>query len=352
MEELKLPLQDSEQSVKSTENIKEDIPDVSESIESTSVVSEVLTHEQILSKLDKVVIDKKRQEEIIVETSQKVEDLRRELGMELDGPIPSLDGNRQKVKSLEEERAELERRLEEVLSADVSHKYADVIKKVKESKIDWANSDELARRLKLKGASDEDVVQVREWLISNATDAKTFILPPDKFAEAVDVLNQMTGEDSLKQGAAFHMPGGRSDIPEHVKSSIFIREKPAQPPLPGREAPQPTVDSGILHHEYGHVTQDGLLQSELYKDYSPKIKEGAPDPEYVGSINETDTRIRSMFNDLIGVFDPKKEKFTEVQLALLKEKRSRGTLSKDVIDLLDHFDDEQIIELANEMPAI
>ncbi len=254
--------------------------------------------------------------------------------------------------SQEKEKIELEKKLEEVLSADLSGNYADIIKEVIGSKIDWANSEELGRRLKLKGASDEDVAQVREWLIDNATNAKTFVLPATKFVEAVDVLNRMTGEDNLRQGEAFHVPGGRTDIPEHVKSSVFIQEKPALPPMPGQEENRPTINSDILHHEYGHVTQDGLLQSELYKDYNPKIKEQAPDPEYIGDITETDTRIRSMFNELKGIFDPKSEKFSETQLAILKKKRENGTLRKDVIDLFDHFDDEQIIELANTLPAI
>ncbi|MEI6843484.1 MAG: hypothetical protein WCK48_03195 [bacterium] len=352
MEKLKTPLPDSEQSTQTIENNKEEIVEIPVTPETAPSVSEISVREQIMSKLDKVKNDEQRQGEIITDTSQKVEDLRRGLGMDTGSEIPSIEGNKQKVRLLEEERIELEKQLKTVLSADVSENYADVIKEVKESKIDWANSEELGRRLKLKGATDEDVTQVREWLVGNATNAKTFVLPSSKFSEVVDVLNQMTGEDNLKQGEAFHVPGGRTDVPEHIKSSVFMQEKPALPPLPGQEISKPTIDSGILHHEYGHVTQDGLLQSELYKDYNPKIKEGAPDAAYVGDITETDTRIRSIFNNLKDVFDPKKEKFTETQLSLLKKKRDSGTLSRDVIDLLDHYDDEQIIELANTMPAI
>jgi hypothetical protein len=352
MKEFKKSPHDSEQFVSTTEKPIEEYVDVPVTQEMVPVVPEISVREQILSNLDKVKKDEQRQEEIIVETTKKVEDLRRELGMQPGEAIPSIEGNIQKAKLLEEERAELENRLNTILLADVSDKYANTIRGVKESKIDWANSDELGRRLKLKGATDEDVAQVREWLIGNATNAKTFVLPHDKFRDAVEVLNQMSGEDTLTQGEAFHVPGGRTDIPEHIKSSVFIQEKSARPPVPGQEAPQPTVDSAILHHEYGHVTQDGLLQSELYKDYDPIIKDGAPDPEYIGSINETDTRIRSMYNDLSDSFNPRNEVFGTHHLEMLKKKRESGNLSNDTKDLLDHYDDATLIELANTMPAI
>ncbi len=220
--------------------------------------------------------------------------------------MPSVDISKKSVQVLENKKLELESKLQDILKHDTSEKYSEVINEVKQSKIDWANSTELARRLKLKGASDEDVVQVKNWLIDNTNNAKTFVLPNEKFKEAISVLHEMTGEENIKQGAAFYVPGGRDDVPENIKSSVFVKENVPRPPMPGQnEISKPTIDTTFLHHEFGHLAQDGLLDSDLYQDWKPKFKESAPDKEYVGLINETDTRITSVFRDLEGVYDPK-----------------------------------------------
>jgi hypothetical protein len=253
----------------------------------------------------------------------------------------------------ENQRVILEKKLQELLTSDVSEKYQDIITQVRQSKINWAKSDELARRLKLKGATDEDVVQVKNWLIDNTSNAKTFILSPDKFKEVINVLHELTGEENIKKASAFHVPGGRADIPEYVKSSVVIKENLVPLPLPGQETTlTDRININELHHEFGHVAQDGLLDSELYQNWKPVFKEGAPDREYVGLINETDTRIRSMYRDLGEAFDPQKEVFGKKHLEVLKAKLTKGQTNEDTKDLFEHYDDIAIIKMANRMPAI
>lgn len=300
-------------------------------------------------------------EGFIEERTNALNGIREELGFPpMKDGIPVVDNAREDIERLRAKRAELETRLQGVISSDVSHKYEGVIREARQSKIDWANSTELARRLKLKGASDEDIGQIRDWLVNNASGAKTIILPPDKFREAVDVLHEMTQDHSLGDGSAFYVSGSREDVPENVKDSIFLQEKPPKPPIPpspGAPAsegvvPSGSVDSTVLHHELGHATEDGVLDSGLYENWQNKIKEGSPDPEYIGKIEETDVRIRSMFRDLAEVFDPTQEPFGEKQIAVLKRMQSRGELSKDTLDLLEHYDDPTLIEHANNLLAI
>src|SRR3989344_8173068 len=283
-----------------------------------------------------------QQEGIITNTADKVNEIRHGLGLEGEiTDIPSVDLNKQKVNELTQRKAELEKRLGEVLKSDVSEKYEDVIEEVRKSKIDWAHSEELARRLKLKGATDEEVSQIRDWLVANATGAKTFVLPPSKFVQLKEILHEMTGEENIKEGDAFHVPGGRTDIPENIKSSVVLEEKPPLPPVPGKEKPKETINENQLHHEFSHVTEDGVLNSGLYTDWKAKTKEGAADPEYVGSIQETDVRVRAMFRDMEGLFDPHKERFNANHLAMLREKLGKGEVSNDTRELLSHYDDDQ-----------
>ena len=300
-------------------------------------------------------------EGFIEERTNALNNIREELGFPpmADG-IPVVDSAREDIERMRAKRAELETRLQGIVSSDVSHKYEDVISEARQSKIDWASSTELARRLKLKGASDEEVGQIRDWLVDNAKGVKTIILPPDKFGEAAEVLHEMTRDQSLGDGNAFYVSGSREDVPKNIRDSIFLQEKPpkpAKPPLPGvavseEVIPRESIDPAVLHHELGHATEDGVLDSGLYGDWQNKTKEGSPDPEYIGKIEETDVRVRSMFRDLAEVFDPAQESFGEKHIAILKRMQSRGELSKDTLDLLEHYDDSTLIEHANNLPAI
>jgi len=293
-----------------------------------------------------------KQKESILNVEHKVGDIRQNLELSGDVEIPSIENNKKKIILLEEKKILLEKQLREVLSHDVSKKYESVINEVKKTKIDWANSSELVRRLKLKGATDEDVEQIKNWLINNTSEARTVILPPDKFLEAVNVLKEMTQQENLGEAAGFHVSGEVKNVPEDIKSSIFLKEK-VIPSLATQKEEKKEINTETLHHEMGHVVQDGLLESELYnKDFNPKFKNTAPDKEYVGNINETDTRIRSMFRNLGSDFNPEKEVFGKKQLQILREKLKKGELTKDTKDLLDHYDDIALVKMANRLPAI
>lgn len=313
-----------------------------------------VTEEAIFADINSTAADIEKQKVKIMDTTEKVNLIRHNLGVTGEETnFPSNEFSKQNIDKLEKRKLELENKLQEILQYNVAEKYAEVINEVKQSKIDWAHSEELARRLKLKGATEEDVAQVKNWLVDNITNAKTIILPPNKFKEVIEVLHEMTGEDNIKEGEAFHVPGGRDDVPEDVKSAIFLQEHPAKPPLPGQiDIPTKTINTNNLHHEFGHVAQDGLLGSELYQDWNPNFKDTAPDKEYVGSINETDARIQSMYRNINDAFDPQKEVFGKKQLEMLREKLSKGQVNEDTKDLLDHYDDATLIKLANRMPAI
>lgn len=330
-----------------------------ESLEKPSEVSmqtEVVpdTFENITEVIKETSQEISQEKIIISDTTEKVGLIRQELSLSTEGLIPSNKMHEVKIVSLENKKAELEGKLNEILESDLSGKYKAEIDGVRQSKIDWASSPELARRLKLTGASEEDVEDVKNWLIDNATQAKSFVLSPEKFKNVQDVLSEMSGEENIKLGSAFHVPGGREDVPETIKSSIFLQEKPAKPPIPGQlENQKPTIDTTELNHEFGHVTQDGLLDSENYKEgWNPKFKNDAPDKEYIGLIHETDTRIRSMYNDLGSEFNPQEKVFGKKQLESIREKISKGTASKDTKDLLKHYDDGELIKMANRMPSI
>lgn len=293
-----------------------------------------------------------KQKETVGFTEQRIDELRRGFGLSGDVEIPSIENNRKKIISLDEKKIFLEKKLQEILSHDVSKNYEDVINEAKKSKIDWVNSSELTRRLKLKGINDEEVSQIKDWLKNNVTNARTIILPPNKFKEAINILQEMTQNESLQQAKGFHVEGGVENIPEEIKSSIFLQES-SIPPLPGsQQQVEKTINTETLHHELGHVTEEGVLSSGLYEDFNPKFKETAPDKEYVGTIQEIDTRIRSMFRNLSNDFDPQKEVFGKKQLQILRDKLSSGGLDKDTKDLLEHYDDITLVRMANRLPAI
>lgn len=350
-------------------------PEKGESIVETSepeVGSDVLKIE--IDEIDHKIEGRK---DFIENRTIEVDDVRQKLGMPSSGgDIPVVDQAKIDIEKALLRKAELETKLQEIISSDVSSEYQDLIDAVRQSKVDWANSSELERRLRLKGADDEDVVNIRAWLVGNAKGTKTIVLSKERFNEAVDVLAEMTSDSYIKQGSAFHVPGGRDDVPDNVKDTIFLKENqlyspPPRPPVPGKvlseaevlerkeyvkkseeEKMKKGIDVNELHHEFGHSTQDGLLDSELYKDWKPKMKDSAPDQEYIGKINETDTRVRAMFRDLSNVFDPIKGKFGPEHIAILKNKKNKGELSKDTLDLLAHYEDENLIDIANTLPAI
>lgn len=334
--------------IQKTENSVE-ITNIGNTPENVPVTLDSIEHE-----IQEINLGIQKQEESIETTVSKVREIRNELNLPGEETnIPSIVFNIHKKDALERKKKELENKLSELLKSDISEKYQATINQVRQSKINWSQSEELARRLKLKGATDEDVMQVKNWLIDNATNAKTFILSPNKFQEVIEVLHEMTGEENINKGSAFHIPGGRTDIPDFIKSSIFIKEKPSAPALPGQESqPANTININELHHEFGHATEDGLLDSNLYEDWNPVFKETAPDKEYVGLINETDTRITSMYRDLGESFDPQKEVFGKKHLEILRSKLATGQINKDTRDLFDHYDDITIMKMANRMPAI
>jgi hypothetical protein len=333
----------------------ENVVNKQENIESNSNNLNPATFEEIGKELNQIPEEVNRENNIIYTTTENVNNTRHELGLiGEENNIPSIESNKNKIISLGDKKVQLEKKLTEILKSDNSLKYEETINQIKKSKIEWANSNELARRLKLKGLEDGDILGVREWLINNATNAKVFILPRDKFKEVVGVLHEMTGEDSINQGSAFYLDGGNKDVPENFTNSVYMKEKIPIPPMPGQESVEGSaINVETLNHELGHATQDGLLDAEQFKNtWNPKFKEGAPDKEYVGSQVETDTRVRLMFNSLSDSFDPSKEVFGKKQLEVLREKQKEGTLTKGVKDLLEHYDDIELVKIANRTPAI
>lgn len=339
---------------------KEDLTAIYTKLENGEVVNALEDEKALESKvihyrLDKINLEIEKQNLIITETTIKVNQIRQELGlMGEENNIPSVEVNKKREQALQNKRQLLDKKLSELLKFDQSKEHEELIEKVKQSKIDWANSDELARRLKLKGANEEDVTQIKEWLINNTIGAKTFVLEPTKLKEVASVLQEMSGEKNILDGRAFHIPGGRDDIPEYIKNAVVLPENISRPPLSGEEISpsKMTINENDLQHEFGHVAQDGLLESELYKDWNPAFKPDAPNREYVGLINETDTRVRSMFRELAETFNPSQQTFGQEQLDILKDKLQKGLLTQDTKDLLDHYDDKTLIDFANNLPAI
>lgn len=315
------------------------------------IIESTPSPDKIEKEIEIISNKKNQQEDNILSTMNGVEEIRKTLGL---GPnndsIPSVEINKNNIVKLKDKRRELEDKLSEILKHDVSEKYKNFIDQVKDSKIDWASSEELARRLKLKGLGDEDILQVKEWLINNTRDIKTVVLPINKYNELSIVLSEMTGE-KIGEAEGFYSQGGRKDLPEEGKNTIFMKEKTI--PSIGNIPEKKFIDEKTLSHEFGHATQDGLLETEQFSgEWNPKFKEDAPDKEYVGQIVETDTRLRSMFNNLGNTFDPKKEVFGKKQLEILRQKQSDNLLDKDTKDLLDHYDDIELVKMANRMPAI
>lgn len=313
-------------------------------------VKDVDSPDKIKEELEVISLTENKQEEAIVATTQRVEEIRKELDLPGVVDIPSIEYNKKKIIELRTKKIELENKLSEILKHDVSEKYKDIIDQLKNSKIDWANSEEFKRRLKLKGLDENDVLQVKEWLINNARGTKTIVLPINKYNELKSVISEMTRE-IVEDAEGFYSPGGREDLPEEGKNAIFMKEKviPSFADIPEKRF----IDEKTLSHELGHATQDGLLEAEQFSnEWNPKFKDNAPDKEYVGQIVETDTRIRSMLNSLSDSLNPEKEVFGKKHLEILREKQKNNLLDKDTKDLLEHYNDIELVKMANRMLAI
>jgi len=244
--------------------------------------------------------------------------------------------------------SKIEREVQPVLTSSTTPHHQELVQDVRQSKLDWIQSEAFAQRLQTWGATIEDVEKIRDQLAQNAMDGNAYILSPDKFKQTINILQKTTGEKNIKEASAFH------DSDNH---SIFLQERiiSPRPPLPGQTTPQtptPQVDATELNHEYGHLVAGDIWKGPLFRNWKPRFKAGTPDSTYVGLIHETDTRIRSMFRDVREFFDPTSDKFDLKHLMIVKKLRGQGQVSKDTKDLLEHYDDDFLIELANTMPAI
>ncbi|MEN9920710.1 MAG: hypothetical protein RL538_603 [Candidatus Parcubacteria bacterium] len=265
------------------------------------------------------------------------------------GDLQSEIGQESDFRRLEDVTLELDGLLE----TSVEGKYEALVEEIRQEKISWITSPEFARRISLTGASEEDVGQIRDWVLDNIKNGEVRIFAPNDIAllrERLMEFSKLSSGDSvsLEQGNGFYVNGNVSNLPEKFLNNVYIPEQTFVP----KTYPITNSTETLLSHEIGHQAQDGVLRSELYQDWSPRLKEGSPDPEYVGNIEETDVRIRSMFRCLRNVFDANQEAFDEVHIELLRDMQKEGVLERDVTDLLDHFDDDELVRIANYLPAI
>lgn len=348
-------------------NTQETVVETQEQPVSKTVASPV-TEKSIAKDIETTELEIVKQENTISTTIGEVDRLRKVLNLPgQENDIPSIKPNEKNVKELNSKRDMLKQRLSEIVhESNVSHKYSEELSSIAEEKINWVNSDEFARRLKLTGASDEKIAEAKSMILENVNSGQPIILPTEKFEELKDIVAELSGSDYVKLAEGFHIDKEEEiGMPKYLNNSVILQEKtkvapPPLPPLPGNKHTPPEnkinedgnidyIETTTMSHEMGHLAQDGLLRGENYKNINLQTKENSPDPEYVGDILETDTRIRSMFRELSHVFDPQKEPFTQEHLDLLR-KRSKN--NQDTKDLFSHYDDETIIKLANELPAI
>ncbi len=274
---------------------------------------------------------------------------------EADGKISNILGNPGGIKteiarnkSIEQGQAS-EKRVQSIITSNIAQHHQEFVQDVRQSKLDWIQSEAFAQRLQTWGATLEGIKKLKEQLTQNALDGNAYILPPDKFKQVVDILQKTTGEKNIKDASAFH---------DSVNHSVFLQERmiPPIPPILGQDVTQPAatpkVDITELNHEYGHLVAGDIWDKPFFRNWKPRFKAGAPDSSYIGMIHETDTRIRSMFRDVREFFDPNSDKFDLKHLMIVKKLRGQGQVSKDTKDLLEHYDDDFLIELANTMPAI
>lgn len=312
--------------------------------ESTRIISDLqeISHEQSQENEPRV----QEAEQIVAEIEDS--NARAELFIQELGRIDSEPSHETDAAALEE----IEGRLSEILSRETTERYKGEISAIKNEKIAWVQSDAFGKRILQRGASEEDLAQVRQWLLTNIETTKVHLLPSEEYTDFVKGLAEharISGspEDSVLVSEGLHTslnPG----CPPSMRESVMILDK-ARPPM---EDFGKRLSTNILRHELGHAMQDGLLESELYADVVPKTKEGAPDPTYIGTLVEIDVRIRAMYSDLGEAYDPTAGPLTLEHLNALKKIKSSGKLSHDSLDLLAHVDDDEIVRLANILPAI
>lgn len=317
------------------------------------------TQDSLNEELSEIDLKINNHEEVVSNIIQETNNIRRDLGLSGERTdLHSIESDKKEIIELKNKRDDLKQRLKDLLAFNVSHAYSEQLTDIAQEKIKWINSPEFDRRLRLTKATDAEVLETKKALIENIYSGKPIILPQEKFKEMTNILSELTGTD-INIAEGFNIDREKDkNVPENLEGSIVIKEykKIARPPVPGREINPhdqlKDINKNTVHHEMGHLAQDGLLQGELYKGIHLQTKENSPDPEYIGSIIETDTRIRSMFRDLKDVFDPEKEAFGEKHIEILKEKLKKRELSGDTKDLLDHYNDTDLINFANNLPAI
>lgn len=250
-------------------------------------------------------------------------------------------------------KQQLEHRVYRLLSGDLDgDRYDSMFLQYMSAKIEWVMSSEFRRRCARFKLDDKDISILQEMVCNHLSGAQVFILPPDNFDELarifeiVDVLNGVDRLSLVDGGqvtteAFFRRKSKSTNFPDLQNSIFFKSDKDGN------------VSRDTISHELGHVgfrAMESFPKGELFD--LPEPKKNSPDPEYINRWAETDTRVRAMFNDLHDVFDPQTQTFGIEQLNILKEKFKSGKLNQDTVDLLEHYSDEDIIELANTAPAI
>lgn len=264
-----------------------------------------------------------------------------------------------KADDLAKLKADVKQRADQLLSFNVSDKYSNAISSVAEEKINWINSDEFTRRLKLTGADDAKIAETKNRLVENINSGKPIVLPVDKFQELKNVLAETGNTDGLKEASGMYIDKDHtSETPIRYGNSIIMPEviTPQKPPLPGEArvntAPQKNINIATLRHEMGHMGiggEDGA--NELYKNANLKTETNNPDSTYIGTPLETDARIQVLHRE--SGFNPQeKGVFGKQHLETLKTKLNEGKLGKDAKDMLNHYDDASLIKAANRGPAI
>lgn len=236
--------------------------------------------------------------------------------------------------------------------------YISVFDQFKKAKIEWIRSLEFVKRLTFLEFTPEDIEEIQDIVIHKLNHVGIIVLPAsqfDKLARAIHAITTLNGLDRLSivdnRGKVNMQAFFSSDIAgmPGLKNQIVLKE------LKRKQVEEVTV-----MHELGHAGFRGVFDDESrgrsakLAEILPKPKKDARDLEYIHTPVEVDARIQSMFNDLGKSFDPQKDEFGEAQLKLLKEERELDelNLNQDTKDLLDTYEDEDIIKLANKMPAI
>ena len=257
----------------------------------------------------------------------------------------------------ESEKAEtlerLEREIEQLLDKNLDAEYEPLVTRIREEKVSWITSDAFAERLRRVGAEEEDVEQIKECVLINLSEGKVHVFAhPDLVSLRSKVMEYFKissgGEDApLERGRAFHISGATEHMPSVMLNNVYVHESVFDPNV----YPPDNETETILRHEIGHQIEDGVLASELYQNWSPRLKENSRDPEYFGNICEVDVRVRAMFSALKDSYTPT-DSFGVEQLEELHALHKARRLEPEIAGLLEHYDDEELIRIANLLPAI